>query len=255
VKCFKLLVGLLAIELDRSLLLLNETIKKGQSLNVNFDIFEFTLMRYICQLNSMFFEADEEILTTPSAIIQNRVCRDVWEKLVGADIHATDESFLTKVWLELAPAADISEIRVTKEFLFFEYCLNFPRDNIITAYKWHCLCSQFGPFDKLMSNLVKLSNIAGFVGVVNSIQAAEMLSNEPTGTTMIRFSRLQPDFVTFTIKLNENENEIASFRFQYVDTVTKEQLGVSKWRFLDKTLALSALSKAYYRNIQNEEDD
>jgi len=67
--------------------------------------------------------------------------------------------------------------------------------------------------------------------------------------------------------LNEIETEAASFRFQKIGTVTKEQLGVSYWRFVGKTLNLNMLHKVtsstgyykrkkpYYRNVNKEDDD
>jgi len=204
ISCFPKLVNLLRKELDHVKSLLKENVEKGKSLNVNFDIFEFTLMRYICQLNAMFLEATEHVIKTPSAIIQDEIARQKWDNLVGEDVHSTGASFLEAVWFELGESEEGDNDHHSREFLFFEYCINFPRDNIITAYKWHCVCSQFGPFGELKANFKKFSTNGGFVGVINSIQAAEMLEQEPLGTTIIRFSRLQPDYVTFFYKVERN---------------------------------------------------
>jgi len=175
--------------------------------------------------------------------------------------------FLDKVWPELGKIDESEEFHESAEFMFFEYCINFPRDNVITAYKWHCIVNQFGPLSFMKKNFHKFAVNGGFVGVVNSIQAAEILQLETVGTTLVRFSRLQPELATFSIKLNDVDTEAASFRFSHISRVTKEQLGVPYWKFIDKTLNLRALhhttnstdyyqrKKPYYRNATFKKED
>jgi len=242
--CFYQLLSLLDKELEGTLSNLEHVIANGETVNENFDIFEFSLMRYICQLNAMFIQAPESIVNTPSLLIEDPQARLIWEKLVGKEVHATDESFLLKVWPDLGKEEN-SHFKYSNEYALFEYAINFPRDNLITAYKWHCLNSQFGPFEELKANFIRFSSTGGFIGVVNTIQAAEILAQESVGTTLIRFSRLQPDNVTFTIKLNGTDPEPSSFRFKHIGKVVKEQLGVSSWQFINKSLDLSALKRVY----------
>jgi len=84
--------------------------------------------------------------------------------------------------------------------LFFKYFIDFPHDNMVTTYKWDLLTHLFGPFDMFSASFQRIALGRGFLGLVNRIQAEEILSPSPNNTLLIRFSRTEPDFLAFSAK-------------------------------------------------------
>lgn len=80
--------------------------------------------------------------------------------------------------------------------------VNFPRDNLMTAYRFHCFVCVFGPFDELVPNFVRIAMGTGFLGLINLIEAEDILSTNiefmPRKTVLIRYSRRRPDMLAFS---------------------------------------------------------
>ena len=72
---------------------------------------------------------------------------------------------------------------------------NFPRDNVMTSYRFQLLLAHFGPWECLCSNL-KVACDAPFIGLVNSTSADKLI--EGSGYYVVRFSRKEPQSLTLS---------------------------------------------------------
>jgi F-box-like len=136
----------------------------------------------------------DDVVEWPSALIQDPLARRIWEQFVGADEHFTDfESFYDGVVLQLWPDA---REHPTFERLF-RFFVNFPADELMTAYKWDVIVSQFGPLPCFYANFVRHACGNGFLGAVNSIKAVEELRKRP-GRYLLRFSRKETEKLTLS---------------------------------------------------------
>ena len=108
------------------------------AMTVNFDILDLSIRKYIRQLDSMFPvlspEPQQLHNTLPSHIIKDEKARYVWEKFVGKNqYHAKFTEFYDNVLLSVFPQLQHDSGRFRDIFRFF---VNFPRDDMITTYKW-----------------------------------------------------------------------------------------------------------------------
>lgn len=99
--------------------------------------------------------------------------------------------------------------------------LNFPKDDLMTTYRFHVLVTLFGPlpdvtrnFEQYDSSLCTTYSFSyvlgqGFLGLVNMIKAEEVFREiVPTvNTVLIRFSRQRPTNLAFT-SFNARERTI-----------------------------------------------
>jgi hypothetical protein len=58
---------------------------------------------------------------------------------------------------------------------FLKLFINFPKDDIITTWKWNLMLVLFGPFDNWEKTFREFALSAGFMGVMNRIRAQEIL--------------------------------------------------------------------------------
>lgn len=176
------------------------------AMTVNFDILDLSIRKYIRQLDSMFpvLSPNHQSQVPPSHIIQDEKARFVWEKFVGKnEYHANFSEFYDNVLLSVFPQLQHDSGRFRDIFRFF---VNFPRDDMITTYKWAVIIDQFGPFDQFVHNFQELACGNGFLGLINCVEAEEHLIGP--NTFLLRFSRKEPEKLTFSFKVSNAQHVV-----------------------------------------------
>jgi len=80
-----------------------------------------------------------------------------------------------------------------------QFFIHFPANGIITPYSFHLLGCHWGPHNDIASNLHQYALRQGFLGMMNSYTAEEVLSRYPEKYLLVRFSRLYPELLTITL--------------------------------------------------------
>lgn len=165
IDCYFVLVDILQQQLEDTVAILGKIIMCRSPLTVNFDILDISLRRYFKQLDAMFpireveeiapkgaEDTDEaassekpvsqkiikeaEIIAHPSSVITDPAARELWEANVGKDKHACHFLwFYENVLLKRFPCIK-DNVRFRN---FFNFFVNFPRDDLLTVYKWYAL--------------------------------------------------------------------------------------------------------------------
>jgi hypothetical protein len=148
VDCYYHIVNVLLSQLYESYGILCRIKAHLTKITVNFDILDLSIRRYMHQLDYMFPIlspetpkplADSCFLPplTPddaSSIIKDESARAVWDKYVGRSVHCVNFSwFYEEVLLKRFPRFALDEV-FRDTFRFF---VNFPRDDMMTTYKWY----------------------------------------------------------------------------------------------------------------------
>ena len=167
-------------------------------ITVNFDIFELSLRRIYYDLTTLFPEDPKKYKSNFSSHIRDEISHRVWIIIFGSQCAAVSiDVFFEKI---------VSTWMVRKDELFekyFKHLFNFPKDDIITVFRFHTMGCLFGPYPKISENFRKyvMKNNSGFVGLINKVGAEELLRQlVPTlthNTVLIRFSRLKPELFSF----------------------------------------------------------
>ncbi|MDP2437916.1 MAG: hypothetical protein Q8P67_19410 [archaeon] len=133
------------------------------------------------------------IIQTPTVLIRDSRARAAWEKHFGqvaiVDFNLFFQQLVVGEWPAAASHHDF--------YTFFNFFLNFPRDNFMTTYKWDMITKQFGPYSLFFDNFVQFGCGNGFIGLVNSVKADEVLNKKP-GSYVFRFSRKEPEKLTLS---------------------------------------------------------
>mmetsp|Transcript_29654 Transcript_29654/g.33047 ORF Transcript_29654/g.33047 Transcript_29654/m.33047 type:complete len:522 (+) Transcript_29654:269-1834(+) len=204
-QCFQRLVQVLSGNIEDTTTTLEQIARDEMDISPNFDIYELTLRRYYDQLKRMFIEADDHTLHEPSTLIADEQARLLWTELFGQGRYFVKfDQFCSQVIQPLV-SSHSREIDASYEDLIasLKFFVNFPRDDLVTPYKFHLLCCHWGPYSKIACNLEKYALCNGFVGLVNAIHSKHILSEISTqnnGKTyvLMRFSRLHPDKLTIS---------------------------------------------------------
>jgi len=113
----------------------------------------------------------------PSKLIEDEKARQIWEEFAGETKYFINfqDFFDSVISKEIQKIVNntCSKYRF-KQFL--SYFVNFPDDNLMSTYKWNLLMRLFGPYDNFIVNFSKVAFGQGFVGLVNRIQAQEILT-------------------------------------------------------------------------------
>jgi hypothetical protein len=189
----------------KDLLNLLERIKKGDSLFThNFDIFEFKLRESLFELETMFRieESGKENLKflrliCPSSVIKSDKVRNFWETTFGNDRYTINFNEFVKMveiyFLHGNAMSQDTELRL-------RYLANFPEGARVSPFKLNQLVQMFGE-DGFVENLKSIDN-KGFLGLINRIEASELLRYTKNNTILIRFSRTEPEYIAFSCKKN-----------------------------------------------------
>ena len=232
IRAFQDILQISLFRMDDVLDMLNK-ISDGRSiLTANFDIFELKLRTALEQFHSMFplssakprdspysggrqqsgpdqvtaSENSMDVISSPSLVIQDEYARAAWVAEFGEKcFHVDFDDFLRMVKHRLLN--DDSGISSFETFvLYLKYFLNYPRDEFVTTYKFDLFIRLFGPAASVAANFNKLVAGQGFLGLINRIQAYEILTMTSTKRCLlIRFSRTEPQFLAFSYKTSEGK--------------------------------------------------
>ena len=200
------LLGLLGDRMDEVYLMLQRIKNRTSSMTANFDIFELKLRGHLDELKSMFPIGDSSVVYNPSFVIADEGARCAWLRHFGPNVYMVPfEKFLSMLEAEGIVASNASPAR-ERFVLFLRYFVNFPSDDLVTAYKWSVLIRLFGPFECFSQTFSEVVARRGFLGLVNRIKAYEMLTMHPQPRSLlIRMSRTEPQFLAFSYKNSEGQ--------------------------------------------------
>lgn len=181
----------------------------------NFDIFDTSLRRYCDELRALV-PADPIVareFDPPSAdgewtdIMDPRVINRItdpnamaaWIEAFGAGVSMVP---FDKFFDELIRPAFSEAVQNPRFVNRLRYHINFPRDDIVTTWRFQNLVSTFGPWNQLAINFTQFALNPGFVGMVNMFGAEELLQENrqylTCNTILMRCSRGKPEVLAFT---------------------------------------------------------
>lgn len=135
----------------------------------------------------------EMLLKNPTLLIGDEAARSAWSAAFGMECVVDFDTFFSKVILAYWPnALDNPDFEN-----HFRFSTNFPRDNWMTTYKWDSIIKQFGPFNHFYDNFCQFGCGNGFLGLVNSVKADEILRKR-SHLFLLRISRLEPERLTLS---------------------------------------------------------
>eukprot|EP00027_Filamoeba_sp_ATCC50430_P008028 CAMPEP_0168548958 /NCGR_PEP_ID=MMETSP0413-20121227/4847_1 /TAXON_ID=136452 /ORGANISM="Filamoeba nolandi, Strain NC-AS-23-1" /LENGTH=377 /DNA_ID=CAMNT_0008579313 /DNA_START=229 /DNA_END=1362 /DNA_ORIENTATION=- len=165
-----------------------------------FDLLELALRRYLFQLQKMV--SPEQFMNQPSELIDLPEARAFWEENVGQVYYTDFDDFCKRILPQVFPMMQYNE-----DFaLYLEHFLNFPEDNLMTTCKWNNITRIFG-FKNFEEEFCKYALGKGFCGLINQVEAFEIINEQPDNTYLLRFSRMQPDVLTITTKICHRRND------------------------------------------------
>ncbi len=189
------------------LLVLSEILEKialgTNTITNNFDIFELKLRWYWIEMEKMFpsnEHSSSSLLYSPLNLIEDLSARSAWRKSFGIlCFYVTFDDFI-----EMLESHQFHITRSLRSHL--KYFLNFPEDDLITPVKFNFIVNIIGSFDETFTEKFeeRLSG-DGFLGLINRIQASEILLSLPNRSFLIRTSRTDPQFLAFSYKNSNGE--------------------------------------------------
>jgi len=194
--CFERFLDLLRTSLLELLMVFQTTTADiNDRRNGKYDIFVFTLVRYCEQFAQLLKGVDD-----PLSVIEDPDARLIWEKTFGAStISCNFELFYSKI-LQPRISCQCSPKNAQNMSSCLKFFLNFPKDDIITPYKWNILNCQWGPFPVLFQQIQEYAIKPGFVGLVTPSTAETLLSAIPGTHYLLRFSKAVPKTLTLSVR-------------------------------------------------------
>jgi len=172
-------------------------VQLGGKLTNNFDILELKLRSNFEETRAIFLK--ENLMIHVENHIEDNQARKNWVDYFGMNVHIVQFNdfldFLAKQNILNKDAEDYE-----KKINYFKYFLNFPSIDVVTPYKWNLLIKFFGPYEFFSYNFFKIMNENGFLGLINRIQASEILKSSPSKSLLIRISRTESQLLAFSYK-------------------------------------------------------
>ena len=169
------------------------------TVTVNFDVFELAIKRELSELFKLF--PSDGTLFTPifSLHIDEPNAIDIWQQIVGQTCPVMSFSkFINTIVVTWENGNDPLMHK------YLAHLFNFPKDNLMTVYRFRVLNKLFGPYQQISQNFknIVMTTGCGFVGLMNKVGAEEtliqLLPKLKNHTVLIRFSRCLPEFFAFT---------------------------------------------------------
>lgn len=157
----------------------------------------FALRKALGQLQSIFPLHDGVVSLSPlSTIIPEEDAVRLWVEFFSDQIYLVPRSVFCEFLDSLSHSPSAGGAQQSDSMLL--YLADFPSDNMVSAYKFFCLLSLFGPVRQLRRHILKYTRV-GFVGLVNAWGALDMLRNQPPGTFLLRQSGTVPHLLTLSL--------------------------------------------------------
>lgn len=109
--------------------------------------------------------------------------------------------------------------------------LDFPRDGVITPYKWHVFTSLFGPWKTLKPNFGRFVLGGGFAGCISRQMCESILKKLPPKSVIMRSSRTHASMLVLSYR--------ASKRSSFVHLTNNSNF----WSLPEFTVPLQAISR------------
>lgn len=84
--------------------------------------------------------------------------------------------------------------------------LDFPRDGVITPYKWHVFTSLFGPWKTLKPNFERFVLGGGFAGCISRQSCESLLKQLPPKTVIMRSSRTHASMLVLSYRASRRSS-------------------------------------------------
>jgi F-box-like/CBL proto-oncogene N-terminus, EF hand-like domain len=168
------------------------------TLGDHFDSFDLTVRRHVAQLNSMFPRGN--LLEAPSSMIDDSDARQLWLDTFGERCYSVSfDVFYERVIVALFSASSLQNAQLRQCLAYF---VNFPRDDIISVYKFQLLIRLFGPLQLFADTFERTVLGAGFLGAINRIRAEELLQRWQRRRSpplyLLRFSRTAINYLVIS---------------------------------------------------------
>ena len=262
IKCFapfEFLVKIIRSRMNDVLEVMGKIERSESPITENFDIFELKLRGYLEEIRSFFpLHTDSchsnsllcPSIISPSSVISNEEAKAAWLRSFGNVYYVNFDQFVKMIECEVAgPETKFSDSMK----LHLRYLVNFPMDDVITAFKFNQLICLFGSND-FMQNFQQITETTGFCGLINRIQACEILNESPhPRPILIRLSRTEPQFLAFsyknaTGKICHSINRDKNGRPIKVDEFIRSRF--TGCQFVDKQLDIQKIFNGYSENSE-----
>jgi hypothetical protein len=161
--------------------IVNDIANHKKDIAETFEIVDFSIRRYTSEIISLFPLEDFKPSLNEEGIV-------IWKELFGERMFVRFEDFMTLLKEKIPNIGEYQNA--------FELFYNFPRDGVMTPYRFHLLLTHFGPWDQLFDNFSQIACKAPFVGLVNAHSAKKLI--EGFGYYVVRFSRKNPSALTLS---------------------------------------------------------
>jgi len=194
---FAMLLQNVSTRMEDVLVTLKRIKRLETTITGNFDIFELKLRSHWEELTSLF-PPNASSISSPWSLISDVEASGIWIKSFGDDYYITFEQLVKTVNIEVIAAGD--EALTDRMVKCLRYLVNFPEDDMITTYKFNQLVCLFGLHD-FRKNFQNLTEVKGFCGLINRIEAYEILSKSADPLPFLfRISRTEPRFFAFSYR-------------------------------------------------------
>lgn len=175
-------------------------VQMGGNLTNNFDILELKLRSNFDETKAIFL-SENSLIRVENHIKDEQAKKD-WVEHFGMNCYVVEFNNFIE-FLEKKNILDRESENYEKKINYFRYFLNFPSKDVVTPYKWGLLIHLFEPYNKFNENFFKLMNENGFLGLINRIEAFEILESSPNKSLLIRMSRTEPQLLAVSYKTSK----------------------------------------------------
>ena len=178
--------------------------------NDHFDMLDFCLRRYLEEITHTFPVLKKKTKNFEKKKIVGPVISEKWGELFPKRRWVTFNEFKDQLI-----SSSSSSFKSYTNQTTFNFCFNFPKENVMTPYRLSILLSQFGPWKRVIHNFQKYACNPPFVGLMNVNQANNLIrKSSSTWVFLIRFSRGKPECLTVTMV--EQKDKISNQRVKGV---------------------------------------
>lgn len=170
-----------------------------KNVTVNFDIFELSLRRLYYEMKMLFPIKKQNYTDNFALHIRDEESRLIWETTFGKNRAAVS---INDFFGQIVHTWENGTDPTFKKYL--EHLFNFPKDDIISVFRFHTMACLYGPYHKISENFYRyvMKENSGFVGLMNTVGAerllTDLLPSLERSTVLIRFSRREPEMFAFT---------------------------------------------------------
>ena len=193
---------LLQQHLVTSLSIIEGIASKEIKITDTFDILDFSIRRYTEEID-ISFNFNQNLPMNMGALA-------IWRCFFGEKMFIPFDGFMYTLQKNLPGIEQYKDV--------IQLFYNFPRDNIMTYYRFQLFYGHFGPWESLFENL-KVACNAPFIGLVNSKSVHKFI--EGAGYYLIRFSRKSPSAITLSYHTADQVKHIRAKGITHIREIIK----------------------------------